>query len=131
MPIVRADVPGWATEKQLAVLRSGLRGCIERTWAKEHIWVAVRGMYAAPGEVTVILTVDLRAGRGEEQARTRALFDEALAVCNDVLGTTADKLILLVRKFDQDECLSGGSDLPPLAELTPALRAASPRRQRS
>ncbi len=121
MPILRADVPSWATPKQLSVLRSGLRGCVERTWAREHIWVSVRGMHAEPGDPTVILTIDLRAGRGEEQARTQALFDQALALCDEVLGTTGDKLILLVRTFGQENCISGGAELPPLSELTPQL----------
>src|SRR5947207_1860954 len=107
MPIVRADVPDWASRDQLASLREGLHGCIERTWAREHIWVAVRPVYAEPNEATVILTVDLRDGRGQEKERTQALFSEALEVCNRVLGTKEDTLILLVRKFGQDECVSG------------------------
>lgn len=129
MPIMRADVPAWATQAQMAELRAGLRGCIERTWAREHIWIAVRGMYADPGENTVVLTLDLRDGRGQEQERTRALFDEALAVCHRLFGTTDKNLILLVRKFGQDECVSGGRELPPLAQLTPELRRAAPRQQ--
>jgi hypothetical protein len=79
-------------------------------------------MYAEPKETTVILTVDLRDGRGQENERTRTLFDEALKVCNRILGTTDESLILLVRKFGQDECISGGSKLPPLSQLTPELR---------
>lgn len=124
MPIMRADVPDWATKSQMATLRAGLHGCIERTWAREHIWVAVRGMYAESGDTTVMLTIDLRDGRGQEQARTRALFDQALDVCSRTLGTTGEKLILLVRKFGQEECLSGGGELPPLSALTPTLSKA-------
>ncbi|HEX2652774.1 MAG TPA: hypothetical protein VHN11_03895 [Xanthobacteraceae bacterium] len=125
MPIVRADVPDWATREQMAELRAGLYGCIERTWAREHIWVAVRGMYAEPKDATVILTVDLRNGRGQEAERTEALFEEALDVCNRILGTTGERMIVLVRKFGQDECISGGDELPPLSQLTPALRRVS------
>ena len=128
MPIIRADVPDWATRAQMAELRFGLHGCIERTWAREHIWVAVRGMYAEPGDATVILTVDLRDGRGQESERTRALFEESLDVCHRILGTTDERLILLVRKFGQDECISGGDGLPPLAELTPELRRSGQRK---
>lgn len=124
MPIVQADIPSWASPTQMATLRKGLRGCIERTWAREHIWIAVRGMSVEPNETTVILTVDLRDGRGEEKQRTQALFDEALLLCNRVLGTTGEHLILLVRKFAHEECVSGGSELPPLAQLTPELTAA-------
>src|SRR5262249_44927623 len=107
--------------EQMKVLRAGLRGCIERTWAREHIWIAVRHMYAEPSEKSVILTVDLRDGRGQEKERTRALFDQALAVCNQLIGTTDNTLILLVRYFDQEECISGGHELPPLSQLTPKL----------
>ena len=123
MPIVRADVPSWASNAQMSAIRTGLHPCIERTRAREHIWVAVRGMFAEPGETTVMLTVDLRDGRGQERERTQALFDEALDVLNRVLGTTDDKLIVLVRKFGQDECISGGGELPPLSQLTPALKS--------
>lgn len=108
----------------MAAIRKGLQICIELTWAREHIWIAVRGMYAELGEATVILTVDLRDGRGQEKERTRALFNEALAVFNSVLGTKADGLILLVRKFMQDECISGGAELPALSQLTPELQNA-------
>jgi len=124
MPIVRVDVPDWATRAQMAQLQSELHGCIERTWAREHIWVAVRGMYAEPKDATVILTVDLRDGRGQESERTKALFEEASAVCLRVLGTTDERMIVLVRKFAQDECVSGGGALPPLSQLTPELKRA-------
>ncbi len=129
MPIVRADVPAWATEEQLAATKGELRRCIERTWARDHIWIAVRPMYTERGDPTVILTVDLRDGRGQEKNRTQALFDEALGACNRIFGTTDDKLIVLVRKFKREECVSGGSELPPLEELTPPLRHPKGRKQ--
>jgi hypothetical protein len=129
MPIVRADVPAWATEEQMAAIKAELRGCIERTWAREHIWIAVRSMYAERSDTTVILTVDLRDGRGQEQARTQALFDEALGMCNRLFGTTDDKLIVLVRKFKREECVSGGRELPPLEELTPPLHQLKERKR--
>src|SRR6267143_7044097 len=102
MPILRADVPDWATRAQMSALRKGLHSCVECTWAREHVWVAVRSMYAEPNDTTVILTIDLRNGRGQENERTRALFDEALKVCNRILGTPDEKLILLVRIFGQE-----------------------------
>jgi hypothetical protein len=122
MPIVRVDIPDWATKTEMANLKKELHGCIERTWAREHIWIAVRHMCTEEGGSTVILTVDLRDGRGQEKERTQALFDETLRVCNRLFGTTEDKLIVLVRKFRQDECVSGGGELPPLVELTPVLQ---------
>ncbi len=129
MPIVRADVPVWATEDQLAAIKAELRASIEHTWARDHIWVAVRPMHAERSDTTVILTVDLRDGRGQEKRRTQALFDEALAACHRIFGTTDDKLIVLVRKFKREECVSGGSELPPLEELTPPLRQAEGRKE--
>ena len=83
-------------------------------------------MYAEPTETTVILTIDLRDGRGQEAERTRALFDEALEVCSRILGTTDENLILLVGKFRQEECVSGGRELPPLSQLTPKLKRTAP-----
>jgi hypothetical protein len=129
MPIVRADVPAWATENQLAAIKMELRGCIERTWAREHIWIAVRSMHAERDDTTVILTVDLRDGRGQEKRRTQALFDETLTACRRILGTTDDKLIVLVRKFKREECVSGGVELPPLEELTPPLKQPEESKQ--
>jgi hypothetical protein len=129
MPIVRADVPAWATEDQLTAIKVELRGCIERTWAREHIWIAVRPMHAARDDTTVILTVDLRDGRGQEKRRTQALFDEALAACRRIFGTPDDKLIVLVRKFKREECVSGGRELPPLEELTPPLKQSEGSKQ--
>lgn len=128
MPIVRVDVPAWASDAQMSDLKKGIHACIERTWARQHIWVAVRGMYAEKNDATVMLTVDLRDGRGQEKARTEALFAEALLVCSKILGTTKEKLIVLVRKFRQDECVSGGDELPPLEVLTPPLATSEKKK---
>lgn len=121
MPIVRADVPDWTTKEQMGKIRIGLIDCMIRTWAKDHLWISVRPMYAEPNDPTVIVTVDLRDGRGLEAERTHALFDVALQLFGSTIGTTDDKLIVLVRKFEQKECVSGGATLPPLSELTPSL----------
>lgn len=121
MPIVRADVPGWATKEQMASVRIGLIECMARTWANDHLWISVRPMYAESADSTVILTVDLRDGRGREAERTRALFSAASSLFKDTFGTPEDKLILLVRKFQLADCISGGAPLPPLSELTPDL----------
>ena len=121
MPIVRADVPDWTAREQMATIRVGLIDCMARTWANDHLWISVRPMYAEPNDTTVILTVDLRDGRGQEAERTQALFDVALQLFGSTIGTTDDKLIVLVRKFEQSECVSGGALLPPLSELTPDL----------
>lgn len=121
MPVVRVDIPDWASRNQMRMLRQEITKCIAKTWAKEHIWVALHPVYAEPKDPTVILTVDLRDGRGQEAERTQALFDVALSALNRILGTTSDTLIVLVRKFKQDEAVSGGARLPPLAELTPDL----------
>lgn len=121
MPVVRIDLPDWSSREQMQQLRSEVTDCIARTWAREHIWVAVRPMYADPQDATVIMTVDLRDGRGQEAERTRALFDVSLRAFNRVLGTTDDRLIVLVRKFKSEEAVSGGKQLPPLSELTPDL----------
>lgn len=122
MPIVRADVPDWTTREQMTAIRAGLLDCMARTWANDHLWISVRPMYAEPKDPTVILTVDLRDGRGQEAERTQALFNVALILFGSTLGTTGDKLIVLVRKFEQNECVSGGAALPPLSELTPDLK---------
>jgi phenylpyruvate tautomerase PptA (4-oxalocrotonate tautomerase family) len=121
MPVVKVNVPDWASREQMQTLHGEVADCIAKTWAKQHIWVALQPMYAPPKDATVMLTVDLRDGRGQEAERTQALFDLSLKAFERVLGTTEDKLIVLVRKFEQDEAVSGGGRLPPLSELTPDL----------
>jgi hypothetical protein len=119
MPIVRADVPEWLTHEQCMEIRKELHGCIARTWFKEHIWVAVRSYASEPEERTVIMTAEFRVGRGHEKERAEALFVEAHEVLQRIVGTREDELIVLCRKFQQEDCISAGVELPPLDEATP------------
>ncbi len=119
MPIVRVDVPEWLSREQRVEIRAAMHGCIARTWFKEHIWIAVRSYTSEPEERTVIMTVEVRDGRGHEKERTDALFLEAHEVFERVVGTAREELIVLCRKFGQDDCISGGDQLPPLADATP------------
>jgi hypothetical protein len=95
---------------------------IATTWAKEHIYVAVREMIAEPGDRSCLATVDLRPGRGREEERAQALYRILLAALQSGFGTDPDRFVLLVREFEE-RCfvVSGGKRLPPLAELTPTL----------
>jgi len=119
MPIVRADVPEWLSHEQCVEIRKELQGCIARTWFKEHIWVAARSYVSEPEERTVIMTAEFRVGRGHEKERAEALFLEAHEVFERIVGTREDELIVLCRKFHQEDCISGGGELPPLDEATP------------
>ena len=119
MPIVRADVPEWLSHEQCMEIRKELHGCIARTWFKEHIWVAVRSYTSEPDECTVIMTAEFRVGRGHEKERAEALFVEAHEVFERIIGTREDELIVLCRKFQQEDCISAGTELPPLDEATP------------
>jgi hypothetical protein len=103
-------------------IRKELHGCIARTWFKEHIWVAVRPYTSEPDERTVIMTAEFRVGRGHEKERAEALFLEAQEVLERIVGTREDELIVLCRKFQQEDCISGGGELPPLDEATPDAR---------
>lgn len=129
MPIVRVDVPEWLSREQRTDIRAAIEGCIARTWFKEHIWVAVRPFTTEPDERTVIMTVEVRGGRGHEKERTEALFLEAHEVFERVIGTRPDELIVLVRKFGQDDCISGGAPLPPLSDATPDPSTLRQRRR--
>ncbi|MGB7180658.1 MAG: hypothetical protein WBD51_01905 [Burkholderiaceae bacterium] len=121
MPIVRVDVPESMSHEQQMEIRRELHGCIARTWFREHIWVAVRSYASEPDEKTVIMTVEVRGGRGHEKERAEALFEEALDVFSRVVGTGREELIVLCRKFAQEDCISGGDELPPLSEATPSV----------
>ena len=121
MPIVRADVPEWLTHEQRLEIRKELHGCIARTWFKEHIWIAVRPYTSEPEERMVIMTVEVRGGRGHDRERAEACYDEALDIFSRVVGTKEEELIVLCRKFGQDDCISGGDELPPLDTATPDI----------
>ena len=122
MPIVRVDVPeGHPREVRLALKRS-LEGCIARTWATEHIYVAVHEVPTEKGDRTVMMTVDLRPGRGKEAERARALYREVIDALRDTVGVDPERLVLLIREFPEWAfVVDGGQSLAPLAEITPAL----------
>ena len=121
MPIVRIDVPDWLNQEKRKEIRVAIGKCIAETWFREHIWVAVRPFTSDDYEKTIIMTVEVRSGRGHEKERTVALFDQSLDVFNKVVGTAAEELILLVRQFGQEDCISGGNQLPPLDNATPNI----------
>ena len=121
MPIVRIDIPDWSNQEQRKQIRIAIESCIARTWFREHIWVAVRPFTTDENEKTIIMTVEVRSGRGHEKERTEALFDQSLNVFNKIIGTNAKELILLVRQFEQNDCISGGNQLPPLDDATPDI----------
>ena len=49
MPIVRVDIPEGHSREMRMRLKRSLEECIARTWAKEHIYVAVHEALSAPG----------------------------------------------------------------------------------
>jgi hypothetical protein len=123
MPVVRVDVPDGYPRSVLLELRRGIEAAIARTWAKDHIYVAIHPMVAPAGDRTAIVTVDLRPGRGDEERRAKMLYQELLAVLRSSVHTEADRFVLLIREF-QERCfvVDGGKRLPPLKELTPELK---------
>ncbi len=126
MPIVRVDVPEGYPGNVLLGLRRSIEDAIARTWARDHIYVAIRPMITAPGDRSAIVTVDLRPGRGDEEQRLKALYGELLAALRAAVHTDEDRFVLLVREF-QERCfvVDGGKSLPPLKDITPPLERAS------
>jgi hypothetical protein len=122
MPIIRVDVPAGHGKKKLAALYQAIERWIAAAWAKEHIWISLREKFSPPGNRQVIVTVDLRPGRGKERERLRVFFDGIQKAFKPLIGTTPEDLIVLIRDFPQHACLSGGDELPPLKSLTPKLR---------
>lgn len=122
MPIVRVDVPEGYHRQDLLNLKRRVEESIARTWAKEHIYVAVREMLAEAGDRSAIVTVDLRPGRGQETQRAEALYREILNALKSGLNTDAERFVLLVREFpERSFIVSGGKRLPPLDQITPQL----------
>jgi phenylpyruvate tautomerase PptA (4-oxalocrotonate tautomerase family) len=122
MPIVRVDVPQGHSSSLLLTLKCRVEDSIARTWAKEHIYVAVKEMSAEPGDRTAIVTVDLRPGRGQEQQRAAALYQDVLAALKDCVDTDPERFVLLIREFpERNFVVSGGQSLPPLDQITPQL----------
>jgi len=122
MPIVRVDVPEGRGRDRLLRLKRRIEQSIAGTWAKEHIYVAVREMLADPGDRSAIVTVDLRPGRGREEERAVTLYREVLGALQDELSTDPERFVLLVREFPEWAfVVSGGVRLPPLQQTTPEL----------
>ena len=121
MPFVRVDVPEGLSRETKTRIHAGLHDAIAGSWFKEHIWIAIRDMYAAPGDKTVLLSCGVRPGRGREAERTKALFDHAHKVMEKEIGTSPEEMICMVHEFEQHMCISGGDQLPPLGEGTPEL----------
>ena len=121
MPIIRVDIPEGHSREERQELYRTVHDAIASTWANQHIWIALREKFTPEGDVSVMVTVDLRPGRGREQERLRAFFDAVQPVFHRIVGTTPEDMIILVRDFPQHACLSGGDELPPLESLTPEL----------
>lgn len=121
MPIVRVDIPEGHSRNTKAELRRRVWQCIHETWAKEHIYVAVREMYTEPGEEQAIVTVDLRPGRGQEQARTNALYRGVAQAFEDMPEPKPRTFVLLVRQVSADGFATEAGPLPDLSKITPAI----------
>ena len=121
MPLIRIDIPEGRTNQEKQVLYDAVYDGIATTWANEHIWITLCDKFTPAGNNQVLMTVDLRPGRGGEEARLRALFDKVQPVFEKITGTGPKDMIILVRDFPQEACLSGGAPLPPLDTLTPDL----------
>ena len=121
MPIIRIDIPEGHSREEKQELHRTVHDAIASTWANQHIWITLREKFSPEGDVSVIVTVDLRPGRGREQERLRAFFDAIEPAFRSIVGATREDMIILVRDFPQHACLSGGDELPPLESLTPML----------
>jgi len=122
MPIVRVDVPEGHSRGELLNVKRHVEESIARTWAKDHIYVAVREVLAEPGDRSAIVTVDLRPGRGKEEERAAALYRDIFRTLKRSLNTDPARFVLLVREFPEKSfVVDGGKRLPPLEQITPEL----------
>lgn len=121
MPIIRVDIPEGHDRDTKDALYRALYDAVAGTWATGHIWIALSEKYSPSGNAQVIVTVDLRPGRGGEADRLRALFDRVQGDFERLIGTSSKDMIVLIRDFPDEACLSEGGPLPPLESLTPAM----------
>lgn len=124
MPIVRLDLPEGHSRETKSKLKKRIRECIVETWAKEHIYIAIREMFTEPGEEQAIMTVDLRPGRGQEQARTNALYRGVVKALQDLPDPKPETFVMLVRQVPAEGFATEAGPLPDLGEVTPAIRTA-------
>src|SRR6266446_4612726 len=114
MPIVRIDVPQGHPREEMLRLKRCVEEAIARTWATDHIYVAIHEMLCESDDRSAILTVDLRAGRGREEKRAAVLYQMVLDALKASLNTDADRFVLLVREFPESSFIvDGGRPLPP------------------
>jgi len=121
MPIIRCDIPEGHSREIKDGLHRVLFDAIAETWAKEHIWIALREKHGPRDDRRVIMSVDLRPGRGGEGERLAALFSRVQSEFERLIGTAPEDLIVVIRDFPHEACLSGGAPLPPLEQLTPEV----------
>lgn len=122
MPVVRVDVREGHPRAKLLALRGQLESAVARTWAKDHIYVSVNQFPADDADRTVIMTVDLRPGRGQEKERSAALYRESLKALEELVDADPQRFVLLVREFpERSFVVDGGMSLPPLSDITPSL----------
>lgn len=119
MPIIRCDIPSGHDTATKDALYKALHRAIAENWAKEHIWIALSEKHTPDDNNQVMMTVDLRPGRGNEAARRDALYDQVQREFEALIGTKAEDFILLIRDFPDEACISAGAPLPPLESLTP------------
>jgi phenylpyruvate tautomerase PptA (4-oxalocrotonate tautomerase family) len=122
MPIIRVDIPEGHSREARMQLKRGLEESIARTWARDHIYVAVHEVMAE--DQTIIVTVDLRPGRGQEAQRARLFYREVMELLDKTVGVDPERFVLLIREFPHWAfVVDGGTGLPPLEQITPALAA--------
>lgn len=124
MPLIRVDIPEGQSRETEQALYDVIHDGILTTWASDHIYIALSEKFPAPGDRQVLMTVDLRRGRGNEAECLRAPFDVLQPAFEKALGTGPEDLIVLVRHFPQEACLPGGKTPHPLGGLTPDPEAA-------
>jgi len=121
VPIIRADIPTGQSDEAKAVLRNRIRDAVARTWATEHIYIAIGEMFTDPDDVQAIVTVDLREGRGHEKKRSELLHRMIRDSLNDVLNPRPHSFVLLIRQLPAEAFATEGGELPPLSAITPDL----------
>lgn len=113
MPIIRVEIAHGFDDGTKESLRSAVKAAVLRTLAPKEAkydYVALREVFAKPGDGVPLVEVDLRPGR--EPKRKEALVKALAQALEENCGYAEEDLYVLFRENPAENHYCGGKPLP-------------------